>query len=221
MEANIIRQCKNCQKTFEIQPRFIKSRIKQGIKISGEFCSSRCKGAFFRKRLTVQCANCNREFSRQSAATKQSKSGRQFCSQSCATTYNNTHKTHGTRRSKLESYLEERLRAEFPDLVLVCNNKDAIGSELDFYFPQLRLAIELNGIFHYEPIYGTDKLEQVQANDQQKSLRCAAAGIEFCTIDTSTVDHVTNIIKERYWTIVRDLVTPLLGRTSNTNARVS
>jgi very-short-patch-repair endonuclease len=104
---------------------------------------------------------------------------------------------------------------------LFFNGKDAIGSELDFYFPQLRLAIELNGIFHYEPIYGADKLEQVQANDQQKSLRCAAAGIEFCTIDTSTVNHVTDIVKERYWTIVRNLVIPLLGRADDTNMQVS
>jgi hypothetical protein len=32
-----------------------------------------------------------------------------FCCQSCAGRYNNTHKTHGTRRSKMETYLEEHL----------------------------------------------------------------------------------------------------------------
>lgn len=152
---------------------------------------------------------------------KGKRSSRNFCSSSCAATYNNKNKTHGTRRSKLESYLEERLRSEFPDIILICNGKDAIGSELDFYFPQLRLAIELNGIFYYEPIYGTDKLERIQANDQQKCAACLAAGIEFCTIDTSTVDHVTKAVKERYWSIVKNLVAPLLGRAGNTNVQVS
>ena len=147
------------------------------------------------------------------------KSARNFCSRSCAATYNNTHKTTGTRRSKLEAYLEQQLRSEFPQLELTCNGKDAIGSELDFYFPQLRLAIELNGIFHYEPIYGTDKLERIQANDQQKSIACNKAGIEFCTIDTSTVTHVTSTIKERYWTIVKDLVTRLIGRANEANVQ--
>jgi hypothetical protein len=33
---------------------------------------------------------------------------------------------------------------------------------LDFYFPELRFAIELNGITHYEPIYGEDKFEKIK-----------------------------------------------------------
>jgi hypothetical protein len=113
------------------------------------------------------------------------------------------------------------LRSEFPSLTLICNGKDAIGSELDFYFPQLRLAIELNGIFHYEPIYGQNKLEQVQRNDQQKYTNCLAAGIELCVIDTATVKHVTDTVKERYWTIVRSLVVPLLERAGDTSVQVS
>ena len=106
---------------------------------------------------------------------KKRKSDRLFCSSSCAAKYNNAHKTYGTRRSKLEAYLESQLRSEFPQLELICNGKNAIGSELDFYFPQLRLAIELNGILHYEPIYGADRLERTQANDQQKGISCNAA----------------------------------------------
>lgn len=171
--------------------------------------------------VLAKCENCGKEVKRTQSAIRKNKSNRIFCSSSCAATYNNKHKTTGTRRSKLEAYLEERLRVEFPDLVLICNGKDAIGSELDFYFPQLRLAIELNGIFHYEPIYGKDKLEQVQRNDQQKSLCCATAGIEFCTVDVSTVTHVTSIVKERYWSIVKNLVTPLLGRASSANVQAS
>jgi len=65
------------------------------------------------------------------------------------------------------------------------NRKDAIGSELDIYIPSLRLAFELNGIFHYEPIYGQSKLDQVQNNDVSKSKLCHEAQIDLCVIDTS------------------------------------
>jgi uncharacterized Zn finger protein (UPF0148 family) len=223
MQDTISRQCKNCQEVFEIQTKFVRSRIKKGVKTPGEFCSRQCKGEFFRKRLTIRCANCDKEFTRtptQANGNGRNKSERSFCSQSCAATYNNTHKVTGTRRSKLESYLEERLRSEFPSLILICNGKDTIGSELDFYFPQLRLAIELNGVFHYEPIYGQDKLEQIQTNDQQKFLACHQTGIELCVV-SCTEKYITKIIKERYWSIVKNLVAPLMRRADNTDAQVS
>lgn len=217
MEEYTTTQCQNCNKRFEIHPKFLRSKTKQGRKTPGRFCSRECAGMFKRKRILVTCENCGLELLKVPCEL----GSHNFCSRSCAAIYNNAHKTTGTRRSKLETYLEQQLRTEFSSLILICNGKDAIGSELDFYFPQLRLAIELNGIFHYEPIYGADKLEQIQANDQQKSLRCAANGIEFCTIDTSTVTHTTSLVKERYWTIIRNLVTPLLGRAGDTTMQVS
>ena len=185
----------------------------------GRFCSRKCHNEWQRidfasRQVSLSCANCDKPVARIPSQAARSKSKLCFCSSSCAAKYNNAHKTYGTRRSKLEAYLEQQLRSEFPNLELICNGKDAIGSELDFYFPQLRLAIELNGIFHYEPIYGTDKLERIQANDQQKFISCNAAGIELCVIDASGFTHATSAIKERYWTIVKNLVVSLLERTS-------
>lgn len=46
------------------------------------------------------------------------------------------------------------------------------GLELDFYFPKLKLAIELNGITHYEPIYGLDRLTRSLGSDKRKMLLC-------------------------------------------------
>jgi len=80
---------------------------------------------------------------------------------------------------------------------------------LDIYIPSLNVAIELNGIFHYEPIYGVDKLGKIQDNDISKSKACIDNQIDLCTIDTSGqkyfkpktsqkyLDIITNIIKER------------------------
>lgn len=131
-----------------------------------------------------------------------------FCSHSCAATYNNQHKTTGTRRSKFEIFVEEKLKHDFPQLTIFFNDKTAINSELDIYIPQLHLAFELNGIFHYEPIFSHNKLIQIQNNDQQKIIQAYKANIELVIIDVSQIkyhilkniqpyyDGIYNIIKE-------------------------
>jgi hypothetical protein len=135
-----------------------------------------------------------------------------FCSRSCSAKYNNAHKRHGTRRSKLEIYIEEQIIQWRPDLIMICNDCSLIQSELDFYFPELKIAIELNGIFHYEPIYGNDKFERIQLNDAQKIIRCNEVGVELCVIDTSSVKNLTASTKEKYWNLIHGLLTRVLPR---------
>ncbi len=112
-----------------------------------------------------------------------------FCSQSCAAIYNQSHKTHGYRRSKLEIWLEVELNKLYPSLEIHFNRKDAINSELDIYIPSLKLAFELNGIFHYEPIYGEEQLKKIKNNDTRKYQACLERGIELCIIDTSKIKY--------------------------------
>ena len=40
-------------------------------------------------------------------------------------------------------------------------------------------------IFHYEPIYGQQKLEQIKSNDQNKFYLCHQNQINLCIIDIS------------------------------------
>ncbi len=73
----------------------------------------------------------------------------------------------------------------------------------------MKLAFELNGIFHYEPIYGDKKLGQIQNNDNNKFMACIENGISLCIIDTSKfgyfkldaankfLDIITNIIDDK------------------------
>ncbi len=161
--------------------------------------------------FVFECANCGKRVVRKKREDSNDTLHR-VCSRSCNAMYQNTHKTSGFRRSKLEIYLEGRIRAEYPNLELDCNNKTAIGSELDYYFPALRFAIELNGIFHYEPIYGNAKFEKIQDNDRQKVIRCYEAGIELCVINTANTRYVTASTKERYWKIVKDLLASISQR---------
>jgi len=163
---------------------------------SSRFCSKSCWYDSIRPKVSGICGHCGNGAldPLRTRLARRSKSGHIFCNHSCAAKYSNTHKTTGTRRSKLEVWLEERLRERYPDLDIHCNRTDAINGELDIYFPGLKLAFELNGIFHYEPIYGEKNLGRTQTNDARKFAACTERGIELCVIDTSRMLY----FKERW-----------------------
>jgi hypothetical protein len=129
-----------------------------------------------------------------------------FCCKSCAATYNNKNKQTGTRRSKLEVWLEEKLISIYPNLDIHFNRKDTIGSELDIYIPSMNLAFEMNGIFHYEPIFGQDKLEQIQNNDSNKFQKCQEKNISLCLIDTSGQKRFTEKSSQKYLDIITQII---------------
>ncbi len=113
-----------------------------------------------------------------------------FCGSSCAASYNNTHKTYGIRVSKLEKWIAGKLSNLLPSLEVHYNRKDAINSELDIYIPSLKLAFELNGVFHYRPIFSEKQFKEIQRNDQRKLIACGKRGIELVVIDTSAQAYV-------------------------------
>jgi len=129
-----------------------------------------------------------------------------FCGSSCAAIYNNTHKTHGNRKSKLECFIEKHLKELYPTLKFCFNEKDAIESELDIYVPILKVAFEINGIFHYQPIHGEKKLSEIQSNDCKKAEACIQKGIELYTIDSSKLSYFTYKNAEKYLKIVTDVI---------------
>lgn len=133
--------------------------------------------------------------------------GNVFCSRSCAATYKNTHKKKGTRVSKLELWLAQELTNLFPQLKFHFNRKDTINSELDIYIPSLRLAFELNGIYHYEPIHGQEKLNQIQNNDNRKFQACIEHNIELCIIDTSRLTYFKESNALLYLNIIKSIIT--------------
>jgi hypothetical protein len=149
---------------------------------------------------------CGVRFTRRSSETKSSKTGLFFCTQSCAATYNNTHKTTGTRRSKLEQTIEQFINKQYPNLFCLFNDKTAIGSELDIFIPSIMLAIELNGIFHYEPIFGEGKLNQIKNNDLNKFQMCQKSGISLCIVDTSAHGYITKKTSQKYIDIIAQII---------------
>lgn len=106
----------------------------------------------------------------------------------------------------MELFIQEQIRLDYPDLYVIYNDRSLIGSELDIYIPSIRLAIELNGIVHYEPIYGPDKFERIKDNDKQKLIRCYEIGVELAVIDTSSINKTTRVSSLPFYNIVKGLI---------------
>ncbi len=196
-------ECYNCHNPFNLKKSLISVELK--FKHGGrKYCSNKCKYESISNKLNVQCLNCNTEFLKKPSEIK--KSPNHFCSKSCAVTYNGKHKTTGNRRSKLEIYIEEQLTILYPNLYIDYNEKEAIASELDIYIPSLSLAFELNGIFHYEPIFGDKKLDQIQNNDISKSKACFDKQIDLCIIDTSGLKYFKPSNAQKYLDIIVNII---------------
>ena len=87
------------------------------------------------------------------------------------------------RGSKLERFLLEeltaqRLRVEYHKTDLLPNEK----LHVDMYLPSLRVAIEVDGIAHFEPIWGPEYLEKRRAADREKTGLVLGLGLFFIRI---------------------------------------
>ena len=94
----------------------------------------------------------------------------------------------------------------YPILNINYNSRTDIKSELDIYIPSLKLAFELNGIFHYEPIYGKDQLSKIENNDNRKFQACLERGIELCIIDTRKQNCMSIKSSKKYLNIIIDII---------------
>ncbi len=204
-ENKLLLECYHCNKPFLKEKRYIKAVLNNtNYSQKCKFCSKLCLYKSKTSKKIVTCKQCNKDFKKIPSQIK--KFPNHFCSRSCSGTYNNTHKKYGTRRSKLEIWLEDQLTILYPNLLIDFNKKEAISSELDIYIPSLKLAFELNGIFHYEPIYGQDKLDKIQNNDQRKLQACAEREISFCIIDASSFKKFKPLKAQKYLDIITNII---------------
>lgn len=207
-------ECYRCGKEFTKAKKHIKHELKSN-KGECRFCSQSCRSISTNQKhdslyQLVECLQCKTQFQK---ASRYIIDFNHFCSRSCAATYNNTHKTHGTRRSKLEVWLEQQLPPLYPSLEFHFNRKDAINAELDIYIPSLKLAFELNGLFHYEPIFGPKKLAQIQTNDERKFQACLEKGIELCIVDVSSFSYFKLERAKKYLNGIREIIDKKVGVT--------
>ena len=196
-------ECYICYKTFFIKKKQIVAHLR-GSKDKCMFCSQKCVQSRKSNKQTLSCNQCLKIFKKIPSQIKKVKNN--FCSKSCAVTYQNAHKTYGSKRSKLEIYIESKLLTMYPNINFCFNKKETINSELDIYIPSLKLAIELNGIFHYEPIFGEGKLLQTQNNDHRKLQSCAEKEISLCIIDTSRQKYFKESTSKEFLSIIIEII---------------
>lgn len=196
-------ECYQCGQTFYRIKKELTRVIKSGNG-GAKFCSNHCTNKNNKTAIKLTCIECGIEFEKIPSQIRTQKNF--YCSNSCNASYCNKNKTHGNRRSKLEIWLEEQLPTIFPNLLFEFNQKSAVGSELDIYISSLNLAFELNGIFHYEPIFGVDKLGQIQTNDLSKSKACYDNKIDLCIIDTSGQKYVKPSTSQKYLDIISQII---------------
>lgn len=192
-------KCTYCNKLFYLH------RNSKGF--INHFCSILCMKKYRKinqNTTRYKCSNCTKKFYRFPSQVKDI--NKLFCCQSCAGKYNSSHRTKGNTRSKLEIWLEIELIKIYPKLNIHFNRKDAIMSELDIYIPSLELAFELNGIFHYEPIFGQEKLNSIKSNDNRKFQACLEHGIELCIIDTTDIKYLKDHKCQKYLDIIRSII---------------
>jgi len=146
-----------------------------------KYCSKECRN---KSRMTgeyLKCKECGEEVYR--AKRELEKNDSVFCGHSCKAIFWNKNKNFGSNRSKIEIWIEDELKRVF-DFEISFNDRNLLSKyELDIYIPTLNLAFELNGIFHYQPIFGNDRLKIVKKNDIEKINECYIKGVELFVID--------------------------------------
>jgi len=181
-------ECLECHNTHHRTKNTVLRILNGSLKRTqkGCFCSHKCAELFKHKTsvFSTVCGECNKGITKYKTDEKI----KNFCSYSCRAKYWNKNRMWSNKhnRSKLEKWMEKRLTELYPLLEIHYNKMNAIDIELDIYIPSLKLAFELNGVFHYKPVYGKERLKVKQTNDIRKIQLCLERKIELHVIDTTS-----------------------------------
>lgn len=195
-----IRNCKECNRGFHPKS----SKI--------EYCSHQCSVGKTRKQKETKlvhliCKQCKQSFTKLAYHHKQRQY--KFCSRQCSSKGKTITQP---RRSQHEKLLYELLVKRFSTLTILNNNRTIFnGLEIDIWIPELKLAIEWNGPFHYQPIFGEKTLLKQQNRDKRKSELAFENNIQLVTIPQ------LQSITKKYWHQVIENLKPIIDSMATTN----
>lgn len=188
-------RCVVCNKTFYVSPKLITDQFKQNRLSNNRYCSIQCAGVDKRNRVKTTCANCGKELEVRESLLHD----RNFCNRECKYAYERLHPNY-VSRSRMELLVEKMLTLAFPNLEVNYNNRELLnGIELDVYIPELRLAIEINGGYHYKVVDGDTKAyERTVKNDTKRRVLCEENGIDLYEYDTSKFAYPSFVSVDNY-----------------------
>lgn len=185
-------ECENCNNIFRKGKNNVLTAIKGHPDFALRFCSLKCYYASQIKKnwIDIQCAECGKLVNKQVSKIKDNKFS--FCSKSCSAKFQNKHNTLGkSRKSKAETYLVKLIQEDFKDLEIKENVRNVLPSnlEIDIYIPAIKSAIEVNGLLHYFPIFGKEKLQDIKNKDKQKALEAKEVGCYLTVVNISQIKY--------------------------------
>jgi len=164
--------------------------------------------------IDCKCGNCNNVIKRRLSDISKSKMKKVFCSKSCRMTVFNLEikELYGSSRSEPEKVLCEIISNNHTGIRILTNKKNVLSCryELDIYIPDKKIAIEINGITHYQPIYGEEKLLLIKERDRIKKEECEKLGITLLVFDISSLKS-QNIYKEYMQNLYEEHIRPLIS----------
>lgn len=196
-------KCQWCSIDFKRIKHYVQTYINQN---AGKFCSKKCASESYKTGVKMNCKNCGKEIWRMQCMLKSKKQKNHFCSHHCSGIYTSKNKAGGVNKSKMEIFIQNKLITKYTEIEFLFNKREYINAELDIYIPSLKLAFELNGIFHYEPIFGVEKLAKTKNNDQRKFQACLERGIELCIIDTSKLNNFKEKDGNHFFNIISNII---------------
>lgn len=201
--SHTIKKCSNCGKDIKKRKWLSYNRPN-----NNSYCNRKCRNEYNKKQCYVEagCLFCNNKVIRRKITLNSNSKG-PFCSHSCVAKYRHANSIPtGYNVSKPEKYIQAKLLEKYPMIEFMFNRKDTIKSELDIYIPEFKLAFELNGIFHYEPIFGEENLKYVENNDKRKFQACLENNIELCIVDISKLKYLKPERVAPYLKIITDII---------------
>lgn len=197
-------ECSYCKQSFKVKKKLIQTILNGHSRKTRtcNFCSIKCRCSVHT--LILNCEYCKKQF--KTNLSQYNKNAKHFCSRSCSASYYNRHKTKGTNISKIEIWIQKQLNIKYPQYKFCFNQRQAINEELDIYIPSLRLAFELNGIFHYKPIFGNEKLIKTQKTDQTKIELCQKNNISLYVIDISREKYFKETHSQKFLDIITNII---------------
>ena len=188
----IAKNCTYCGKEYKIKLGMYNHQLRKDPDKVHWFCSDSCCRSYktenkvFTKLVDCNCDWCKKPFQIMQQHLKNKK---HFCTRECQGKYASYTFNLGSGRSQLELLIEQQIRKEYPELFFITNNRDICKPvELDFYFPHINKAIEINGPCHHKIVYSEKALNQTRRNDSYKKILCKEKNIDLLVVE-EYLDH--------------------------------